>query len=432
MHTVDNEINNYLNDVCSFIRNKKAHKEIKTELNSHIEDLIDEYTSSGMSKEESIKHALLEMGSPKIVGTDINKAHRTNSDWILLIFTASLVVVGLYTTFFIENSSTRFLSTWDLSKNSIIMLIISILISVLFIKVDFRRIKKYSKFLYMFSTFLMLITYFIGPVVNGNKRFLSLGSFSVNVWDLASLLFIISLAGIFDNYNWNNNLCLLKGIILFIFPCLLFLLLPSASLVLYIISAISIMLLSGFKIKYIIILCSGLGTIFFTYLFSSEYRLYRILSFLYPERDPSGNGYVYNQIFNLKNSAGITGNQNTAVLSNLPAAHTDFVLTSIIYSFGWIAAIALSAVIIAFIIRIIFIGHNTKNSYGKLLIYGICSLFLSQYIFSILSSLLLFPALGFTMPFISYGGASIIINVLAVSLINNIYKNRNNLHNSTI
>ncbi|KJZ95357.1 hypothetical protein ClosIBUN22A_CONTIG130g02612 [Clostridium sp. IBUN22A] len=67
-----------------------------------------------------------------------------------------------------------------------------------------------------------------------------------------------------------------------------------------------------------------------------------------------------------------------------------------------------------------------------MLIAGICTLFSFQFLFCILSSLSLFPALGFSMPFISYGGTGLLINILAVSLINNIYRNRNIKYNSTI
>ena len=436
MSTLNNEINNYINNVCSFIKNKKVHEEIKLELQSHIQDLIDEYISSGITKEESINKALMEMGPADVVGADLNKTHKTNSDWLLLIFTTSLILFGLYTMSFIQKVDSANSVVPNIMLKSILILLLSILISLVFIKIDFRSIKKYSKHIYVFSIVLMLFTHFTSPTVYGIRNYIIIGSFSFKTSDIACLLLIISLAGIFDNYNWNNKKSLFKGLVLVLAPCLLFILIPSlSSLILYLISAFSIMLLSGFKIKYMLVSISTLSVIFVGYLFLDPYRINRLLGFLTfldPTRDPEGSTYIYNQIFNLKNSASIIGNQNIAALSSLPDAHTDFVLTSILYSFGWLIAIILSAVILAFIIRIIFIGNKTKNSYGKLLIFGICALFASQFIFCILSSLLLLPALGFTMPFISYGGTSLLINILAVSLINNIYKNRNIPYNSSI
>lgn len=436
MSTLNNEINNYINNVCSFIKNKKVHEEIKLELQCHIQDLIDEYSSSGITEEESINKALMQMGPADVVGSNLNKTHKTNSDWLLLIFTTSLVLFGLYTMSFIQKVYSANSVVPNITGKSILILLLSILISLIFIKIDFRSIKKYSKHIYVFSIVFMLLTYYACPPINGIRNYLLIGSFSFKISDIACLLLIISLAGIFDNYNWNNKESLFKGLALVLVPCLLFLLIRSPSpSILYLISAFSIMLLSGFKLKYMLASLSALSVIFVGYLFLDPCRINRLLGFLAfldPTRDPEGSTYLYNQILNFKNSASIIGNQNISALSSLPEPHTDFVLTSILYSFGWIPVIILSTVILTFIVRIIFIGNKTKNSYGKLLIFGICALFASQFIFCILSGLLLLPSFGFTMPFISYGGTSLLINILAVSLINNIYKNRNIPYNPSI
>lgn len=103
----------------------------------------------------------------------------------------------------------------------------------------------------------------------------------------------------------------------------------------------------------------------------------------------------------------------------------EFALTSIIYSFGWIVGIIVITLVLSFIVRIVFISKNTKNTYGKLLVSGLCSLFAIQFILHILFNFSLFPILGINMPFISYGGNQLIINVLSISLINNVYKFRN-------
>ncbi|EKY23287.1 hypothetical protein HMPREF0216_02957 [Clostridium celatum DSM 1785] len=103
----------------------------------------------------------------------------------------------------------------------------------------------------------------------------------------------------------------------------------------------------------------------------------------------------------------------------------EFVLTSIIYCFGWIVGIIIIALVLSFIIRMCFISINTKNTYGKLLVSGLCSLFTIQFILNILANFSLSPILGISMPFISYGGSQLVINVVAISIINNVYKFRN-------
>ena len=103
----------------------------------------------------------------------------------------------------------------------------------------------------------------------------------------------------------------------------------------------------------------------------------------------------------------------------------EFALTSIIYCFGWIVGIIVIALVLSFIIRIGFISSNTKNTYGKLLVSGLWSFFTVQFILNILANFSLSPILGINMPFISYGGSQLVINVLSISIINNVYKFRN-------
>lgn len=103
----------------------------------------------------------------------------------------------------------------------------------------------------------------------------------------------------------------------------------------------------------------------------------------------------------------------------------EFALTSTIHCFGWIVGILVIALVLSFIIRIGIISSNTKNTYGKLLISGLFMLFTIQFILNILANFSLSPILGISMPFISYGGTQLLINVLAISIINNVYKYRN-------
>ena len=431
MQELNNEIDNYLDNVCSYIKNKKFHEEIKLELNDHIQDLVENYTSSGLTKEESTKKALLEMGSAEIVGIDLDNVHKANSDLMLLVFTASLIIFGLFTAYFIQSTVSV---PGNIVKKSFIIVLTGIIISLGLTKIDFRCIKKFSIYLYAFSIILMLSTRTIAPVINGTKRFISVGPLSFDASEIGCLLLIISLAGIFDNYRWDSKKSLFKGLIISLTPpCTLYYSFTSmSSFILCLISVASIMIFSGCKIKYIFLSYFSLALGFIYYIFSNHYRINRILAFFNPANDPNGTGYVYSKILTLTKSAGMIGNHNSTTLSSLPNPHTDLVVTSVIYSFGWIGAIILFSIVVAFIIRIISIGIKIKDSYGKLLITGICTLFSFQFLFCILSSLSLFPALGFSMPFISYGGTGLLINILAVSLINNIYRNRNIKYNSTI
>ena len=198
-----------------------------------------------------------------------------------------------------------------------------------------------------------------------------------------------------------------------------------STVLIYLIAAFTIMHISGFKLKYLIFISGTLCFILLLFIFNAEYRIRRFFIFLNPTQDIDNTGWIYNQLNTLRNSAGLLGTGSPINSSVLPDANMEFALTSIIYCFGWIIGIMVITLVLSFIIRIAFISNNTKNTYGKLLVSGLCSLFAIQFILNILFNFSLSPILGINMPFISYGGSQLLINVLSISIINNVYKFRN-------
>lgn len=421
----NNKVNEYINNVCKLIKNKKVHNEIKEELLDHINDIIEDYLEIGMPLDVATDKALMQMGNSEVIGHDLNKAHKSNSDWLLLIITTCLIFFGFLTTAFLQLNTFNDGYINYISK-ILVSLGISIILSLCILKLDYRNLKKYSFTLYIISISLILLTSIFSPSVNGARNWLILGNVSINTLAITPILFIVCLAGIFDNYNWNNKLLLFKGLILVFIPVILFISLSSLSTVLiYLIAAFTIMLISGFKLKYLIFISGALCSILLLFIFNAEYRIRRFFIFLNSFQDVDNTGWIYNQLNTLRNSAGLLGTGSSINSSVLPDANIEFALTSIIYCFGWIIGIIVITLVLSFIVRIAFISRNTKNTYGKLLVSGLCSLFAIQFILNILFNFSLFPILGVNMPFISYGGSQLLINVLSISIINNVYKFRN-------
>lgn len=422
----NNKVNEYINNVCKLIKNKKVHNEIKEELLDHINDIIEDYLEIGMSLSVATDKALMQMGDAKVIGHDLNKAHKSNSDWLLLIITTFLIFFGFLTTAFLQLNNFNDSYYINYISKLLVFLVISIVLSLFILKLDYRNFKKYSLTLYIISISLILLTLIFSPSVNGARNWLVIGSVSINTLAITPILLIISLAGIFDNYNWTNKLSLFKGLILVFIPAILFMSLSSLSTVLiYLIAAFTIMHISGFKLKYLIFISGTLCFILLLFIFNAEYRIRRFFIFLNPTQDIDNTGWIYNQLNTLRNSAGLLGTGSPINNSVLPDANMEFALTSIIYSFGWIVGVIVITLVLSFIVRIAFISRSTKNTYGKLLVSGLCSLFAIQFILNILFNFSLFPILGINMPFISYGGSQLVINMLSISIINNIYKFRN-------
>ena len=209
----NNKVNEYINKVCSLIKNKKVHPEIKEELLGHINDIIEDYLEIGMSLDIATDKALMQMGNAEVIGHDLNKAHKSNSDWILLIMITSLIFLGFFTTAFLQLNNFNDGYYINYISKLLVFLGISIVLSLFILKLDYRNLKKYSLTLYIISISIILLTLTFALPVNGMKRWLTIGPFSIDALSIIPILLIVSLAGIFDNYNWDSKTSFIKAFI---------------------------------------------------------------------------------------------------------------------------------------------------------------------------------------------------------------------------
>lgn len=429
------KVEKYIEEVCKLIKNKRVHKDIKYELIDHIEEIIEDYRDVGLTEEEAIDKAIMQMGSSEIVGRDLNQVHKAAPDWMLLGITGLFILVGIATLGFIQKNNALSHSSYaNFLGKTIVYALGGILLVVGLFRIDYRRLKKYSKYIYGGVIILLISQIFIKPgYINGARGWIIIGSISFNVFNVGPFFLIIALAGMFDKWNWNDTKNILKGIFIAFAPIILFILgKASVSMVIYSIAALTLMIISGVKLKNVITSLGVVGAIFLFYIFSEPYRIKRLQVLFNPSSDVDGMGWIYNQLVTLRESAGLFGQGANFTPNMLPEVHTDFIFTYIVYSFGWIAGIILISLILAFIIRIGLIGKSTKESYGKLLVSGFCALFIVQFLLSISVSLTLAPTVSVSMPFISYGGSQLLINILAIGLVSNVCKWRNTPYNTGI
>ncbi len=426
----DKKIEDYLDSVCSLVKNKKVHKNIREELLNHIDEIIEDKISQGKSEKRAVEEAIAQMGDYNIVGIKLNKVHKATTDWMLLAMMSALILFSLVTFNYIQNNN---IFAEEYSYNYVFTTLISLsigcIVSIVAIKLDYRILKKYSKLVYGTATIIALLPLFILPSYYGLRMYIIIGLFPVNVVTLSQLFFIIALAGIFENYNWNSKKNILIGLLIGFMPSILFLLAPSlTNAVIYIFSATIIMIISGLRIRYLVGFMGTLILTFICWILNQPYRINRLLTF-FSFRNFNSNdvmyGFIYKTLNNIRSSSKLFGQGGQIAQNMLPSGNTDFILVYIIYSFGWIVAIMLITLIIGFIVRIGFIGVRTKDKYGKLIVVGFCSIMSVQFLLNILINLNLAPYFSVPMPFISYGGSNLIINIITVALIISIYKWRN-------
>jgi cell division protein FtsW (lipid II flippase) len=415
------KINEYMNNVCSQIKNLKVHREVREEVEGHIEEITQEYVEGGFSVEEAVNKAVAQMGDASLIGKELNKIHKQKPEWSIVILSSIFAVIGLAVIFLMDFNG---ILTYSIFSKSIIGTLIGLACAALLYYFDYMKIKDYSRFIYAITAALVLITIIFGRQVNG-KAFLFIG-IGINFIDISPFLFSIALAGILNQLDWRETKKALYGVILLAVPA--FLMLGGRSLsamACYSAAAIVLLFTSGVKIKHISIMITSCMALFMFYVLKEPYRIKRLLTYLNPEQDPQGMGYLNIQLDKIIDSAGLLGQGFTFDGKMLPDVHTDFIFTYIIYTFGWMAGVLLAVLVVLFLIKMSHTVRYVKSSYGKLLISGIVAIFAVQFMWNILMNLSLLPITGMGLPFISYGNTQFVVNMAAIGLISNIYKQRN-------
>ena len=192
--------------------------------------------------------------------------------------------------------------------------------------------------------------------------------------------------------------------------------------VLIALGGISVIWLTGFKIKYFIYS-------FFTFIclmpvgisFLKPYQKSRILTFLNPERDPLGVGYQIIQSKIAVGSGGIFGKGylqgSQSYLDYLPEKHTDFIFTLFSEEFGFVGSISILMIYAMVIYRITLVGSAARNNFARLYCYGFATAFFVYVSVNMCMVLGLLPIVGAPLPILSYGGSSMLAIMIGLGLV---------------
>lgn len=287
--------------------------------------------------------------------------------------------------------------------------------------------------LYFLLIFLLAITYFWAPTIRGIKGWLSLGVFQFQVSEISKLVLIILFANFFSRKHIGiaRTSVLFISFIYFFIPAALIALQPDfgSTLVLFYLW-FGFLLVSGIRWRHLIIaliIFSVVGAILWQSVLM-DYQKERILGLFFPGRDPLGINYSVIQSKIAIGSAGFFGKgfgQGTqSQLGFLPEAQTDFVFAAFIEEWGLLAGFLLVAAFVFLILRIIKIGLVADNNFSRFVCLGTVILFSAQFVLNVGSNLGLTPVIGVTFPFLSYGGSSLLTNLMLVGIIQAIFVRR--------
>lgn len=204
MSVKEEMVDGYLNNICSLIKNKRVHSEIKSEIKSHLEELEEGYEKEGIEGTAATELALKDIGNPRVIGENLNKVHKAKIDFKLVIAVCCLIIFGISGIFsFNKGQQDIILSNTYLIKDVVFIIIGAIFftIGVLF---DFRKIKKGSILLYSIGIVIEMLNFII-PYI-GNARLKELINLtSLNLMQVVPYLILFSISG-FYMINWKKKI----------------------------------------------------------------------------------------------------------------------------------------------------------------------------------------------------------------------------------
>ena len=297
-------------------------------------------------------------------------------------------------------------------------------------KIDLNNLRRFSRPILLAVLILLVAVLIFGAEIKGARRWLSFGPFSFQPSELAKLAVILYLADFLDRKSSKIRNPFLSfippGLLIGIAIVLIFAGRDLGTVMLIAGVVILLYFTAGAPLKY-------LGVLVLTVLSGgslaiclSPFRRTRILSFLSPESDPTGISYQINQSIIGVGNGGLFGQgpgRGFQKLFYLPEGHTDFIFANIAEDLGFFG----SALFIALFFFLVHWGFQTAkrstNRFQSLLATGIISLIGVQTILNLSVVIGLFPTKGTTLPFISYGGSSLLCTLFAAGLLVNIARN---------
>lgn len=301
---------------------------------------------------------------------------------------------------------------------------------------DYRKLYRFVPAIYVLNAVMLLVVKFAGTSALGAQRWIQLGPFTLQPSEFAKLAMIICLARLLSEQKkefdtWKSlvpvvGIMFLPTILIFIQPDL------GTSLVFAAIT-FGMLYICGLNMKLVKRALMAFVVVFplIWFFVLHSYQKMRILVLFNPNVDPYGSGYHVIQSKISIGSGGFFGQGlfagTQSQLDFLPENHTDFIFSVIGEELGFIGAILVLLLYFILLYRAIMISRAANDSFGSLMACGIFSMWLFQVFINVGMTLGVMPVTGIPLPFMSYGGSALVMNLMCAGILMNIYIRRKKL-----
>lgn len=305
--------------------------------------------------------------------------------------------------------------------------------AILVASIHYQKFHLYAIPIYLSNIFLLALVGYIGHAAQGAQRWIMVGSFRLQPSEFAKIALIITLAAFLAERKGN---IMPKDIFLsflhLAFPLGLIVIQPDLGTAMVFLAIwLGMLLVSGIKVQHyliIILLCIMLFTLAVQFHILKDYQMERLLVFINPDLDPLGTGYNLAQSKIAIGSGRLGGkglfSGTQGRLNFIPAHHTDFIFAVLGEELGFLGASLLLALYFILISRGIRIASTAKDMFGTLVATGIVVMLLFQILVNVGMTVGIMPITGIPLPLVSYGGSSLLANMIAMGILLNICMRR--------
>ncbi|MBS7021350.1 MAG: stage V sporulation protein E [Firmicutes bacterium] len=362
----------------------------------------------------------------------MKKKHLDYGLFIGALFISSFGLLMIYSASYVW-AEYKFHDAFKFVKNQGIFFILGIFMMLFISKIDITKYKRHIKTL-LFICFLLLIGVLIpgiGTVRNGSRSWFGIGSFGIQPSEFTKLALILFTANYLEKNekimkNFKKGVLPILGLTLFIF--FLIMLQPDFGTgMILVMSIMGLLFVGGVDFGFFLKL-AGFGVAGIVGLIlMAPYRLARILSFLDPWKDPLGSGFQMIQSLYAIGPGGLFGYgflNSRQKHFYLPEPQTDFIFSIISEEFGFVGILIVASLFLFIIYKGFQIARNSNDLFQKYVAFGITFQVAFQAILNLMVVVGLIPVTGVTLPFLSYGGSSLLITLCGIGILLSISRNQ--------
>lgn len=349
-------------------------------------------------------------------------------DWTIVICTCMLIAIGISIIGSATHVNKEGLTWGSMMVRQLIFFLINACILVAFQWFDYRRLRQWSKWIYLLTVLMLVAVMVVGTSALGAQRWIQIGPITVQPSEFSKLLMIICMAKMMESRvgKLNRFKDLIKPVLYVALPTLLVFKQPDLGTSLVFIAIfVGMVYIAGIRMRLVRIILGVTACLApLGWFVLKEYQKQRILVFINPNIDPYGSGYHIIQSKIAIGSGMIMGKGlfegTQSQLNFLPENHTDFIFSVIGEELGFIGCAIVLFLMFMLVYRAVRTAYQANDTFGMLMATGIASMLGFQMLVNVGMTTGIMPVTGIPLPFVSYGVSSLTTNMMSIALLLNI------------